>query len=308
MPDVSVIVPARDAQRSLGRTLDALDAQQFHGSFEVLVVDDGSQDATAQLAEARGVRVLRHERCLGPGAARNGGAAAAAGGALAFTDADCEPAPGWLAAAWEALDNADIVLGPVAPAHPPGPLDRTVWVAACSGLFETANLVVRREVFERAGGFPAGLAGLESAHNFGEDALFGWTAVRGGARVVFEPRALVLHEVMPRGARAFIAERRRLGLFPLLVREIPELRGSFLQGRCFLNRRTARFDLAAAGLLGALVLQRRWPLLALLPYASAVRDDARMSGRRAAAVRIAADCVGAAALARGSAAYRSLVI
>lgn len=307
MPDVSVVIPARDAEDVLGLTLDALTLQELEGEIEVIVVDNGSLDGTAALAEARGVRVLRRRRGDGPGAARNEGAAAASADVLAFTDADCEPSPAWLAAALGALATADIVLGAVAPVRTPAPLERTVHVTGHSGLFETANLVVRRATFERAGGFPAGLEPREGAP-FGEDVLFGWTAVRNGARVAFCADALVLHAVQPRGAREFLAERSRLGLFPLLAREVPELRRSFLHRRWFLNRRTARFDLAIAGMLGAVVLRRPWPLLALLPYASVVREDARTSGRRAAAVRIAADGAAAAALARGSAASRTLVI
>jgi len=306
-PDVSVVIPARDAERSLGRTLEAIARQEFDGEVEVVVVDNGSHDGTAQLAESHGVRVVRRARGAGPGAARNDGAAAASADVLAFTDSDCEPTPGWLAAATGELRGADIVLGPVAPIGPHGPLDRSVWIGAQSGLFETANLVVRRETFERAGGFPAGLEDPAGAP-FGEDVLFGWTAVRGGARVVFCPRALVLHEVQRRGARAFLAERRRLALFPRLTRQVPELRRAFLHRRLFLNRRSARFDLAAAGLVAALALRRPWPLVALAPYALLVRYDARSGGRRAAAVRVLADGMTAAALARGSIAARTVVL
>ena len=306
-PDVSVVIPARDAERSLGRTLEAIARQEFDGEVEVVVVDNGSRDRTAQLAHSHGVRVVRRERGAGPGAARNDGAAAARAGVLAFTDSDCEPTPGWLAAATAELHDADIVLGPVAPARPHGPLDRSVWIDAQSGLFETANLVVRRTAFERAGGFPAGLEDPAGAP-FGEDVLFGWTAVRGGARVVFCPRALVLHEVQPRGARAFLAERRRVALFPRLTRQVPELRRAFLHRRLFLNRRSARVDLAAAGLVAALALRRPWPLVALAPYALLVRQDAHSGGRRAAAVRVVADGVTASALARGSIAARTVVL
>jgi len=305
--DVSVVIPARDAEALLGLTLDALAAQDFDGEVEIIVVDNGSRDATAALAEARGVRVLRRARGDGPGAARNDGAAAASADVLAFTDSDCEPSPGWLAAAVEALRGADIVLGPVAPVRVPAPLDRTVQILEDTGLFETANLVVRRATFVQAGGFPAGLEPREGPP-FGEDVLFGWNAVRSGARVAFCPDALVRHAVQSRRARDFLAERRRLALFPALIREVPELRGRFLYRRWFLNRRTARVDLAAVGLLAALVLRRRWPLLALAPYASIVRQDASANGVRAAAVRIAADGAVAAALARGSATARSLVI
>jgi glycosyltransferase involved in cell wall biosynthesis len=86
-PRVSVIVAARDAARTIGETLESVKTQTF-GDWELVVVDDGSQDATGALAEAAGARVLRNERALGPGAARNQAAAAAAGELLAILDAD----------------------------------------------------------------------------------------------------------------------------------------------------------------------------------------------------------------------------
>jgi len=95
-----VIVPARDAEQTLPRVLEAIAGQELDGGFELIVVDNGSLDATAQIAaEAEGVNVVvRRERGQGPGAARNAGAAAARGRVLAFLDSDCWPAPGWLSA------------------------------------------------------------------------------------------------------------------------------------------------------------------------------------------------------------------
>src|SRR5262245_38699529 len=111
----SVIVPAHDAASTLGRTLEALAAQDLDEPFEVIVVDDGSHDATATLAEDAGVRVIRHPQPLGPGPARNSGAEFAQGEALAFTDADCYPTPSWLREALAALEHADLVQGAVRP-------------------------------------------------------------------------------------------------------------------------------------------------------------------------------------------------
>lgn len=310
MPDVSVVIPARDAERSLGQTLTAVADQDFNGDVEVVVVDNGSRDGTASLAEEHGVRVLRRPRGAGPGSARNAGAGAARARVLAFTDADCAPTPGWLAAACNALTQGDIVLGPIEPLPPPGPLERTVHVGVETGLFESANLVVRRDVFERAGGFPPGLEGPEDAP-FGEDVLFGWTATRGGARVVFCPESRVLHAVEPRGARAFVAERARLRFFPALTAQLPELRDTFCYRRYFLTKRTAAFDLAAAGAVLAIAGRRPLALLAAAPYARWLARDASLRGPRApgiAAVRAVADVVGAAALVSGSIRARSLLL
>src|SRR5947209_1749173 len=104
--DVSVIVPARDAQDTLPRTLKAILAQELDGEFEVIVVDDGSHDRTADVARqaAATIRVLEQPP-QGPAAARNFGAAKARAGRLAFCDADVFPAPGWLRAGRDALDT-----------------------------------------------------------------------------------------------------------------------------------------------------------------------------------------------------------
>ena len=67
---LSVVVPARDAEATLPRTLDALARQDVDEDYEVILVDDGSTDGTASIGERAGVVVLRQER-LGPDAARN---------------------------------------------------------------------------------------------------------------------------------------------------------------------------------------------------------------------------------------------
>lgn len=315
-PRVSVIVPARDAQATLPRTLAGVGEQALgEGSFEVIVVDNGSRDGTALVAERSGVvtRVVRRARGEGPGAARNAGAEAAAGSVLAFLDADCRPAAGWLAAGVGACADADLVQGRVLPEPdaPLGPFDRTLSVGDAHGLFESANLFVARSWFERVGGFPAGLEGSGEAP-FGEDVIFGWRAVRAGARTGFCSEALVYHEVTARSARGFVAERTRLALFPALAAAVPELRSSFFYRRVFLSPRTARLDVAAAGVALALVARRPTALAAAVPYLYLLATDARHWGARGApvvaAVGVAADAAGAAALFRGSVRSRSLVL
>lgn len=96
-PRISTIIPAYNAAETLPHCLAALAAQRWQrDDFEVIVVDDGSQDETAALARASGARVISQPNA-GPAAARNRGAAAARGELLLFTDADCEPTPDWIA-------------------------------------------------------------------------------------------------------------------------------------------------------------------------------------------------------------------
>jgi glycosyltransferase involved in cell wall biosynthesis len=109
----SVIVPTRDRPDQLRRCLEALERQTASG-FEVVVVDDGSVDGRAV---AHVVAGSAHARLVvgagrGPAAARNVGAAAAAGRLLCFTDDDCRPEPDWLdAIAGSVARGADVVAG-----------------------------------------------------------------------------------------------------------------------------------------------------------------------------------------------------
>jgi glycosyltransferase involved in cell wall biosynthesis len=306
VPAVTVVIPAKDAASTLGRALAGVAGQDV--DHEVIVVDDGSSDATPAVAREHGVRVVAGAG-EGPAAARNLGAGAATARALAFLDADCFPTPGWLAAGLRALEDVELVQGAVRadPDAPRGPFDRTLWVTDAWGLFESANLFVRRDAFEALGGFE-GWLGQATAKELAEDTWLGWRARRAGMRTAFAPEALVHHAVFARGARGYVAERARLRYFPALARRIPELRESLFVGRTFLNRRSASFDLALAGAAAAAVKRRPAPLAVAAPYAVLAVRDAHRWGRRFAAANAVADAVGAAALAYGSARARSLLL
>lgn len=260
---VAVVVPARDAP-TLDRCVACLRAQT-RPPDELVVQED--------------------ERGRGPGATRNLGAArAGAVDAYAFVDADCFAEPGWLAAGLAALGNADLVQGAVLPDGPVGPNDRTVSVERLSPLFESANLLVRREHFERLGGFSDGIA--DPGKHLAEDVYLGWAAVRAGARVAFAPDAVVRHAVFARSPREARAEQWRARHFPEVVRAVPELRTAFLRHRVFLSTRSRDFDLFLAALL------LRQPLLAV-PY---LRRGPRLS-----------DAITFAALMHGSLRQRTFV-
>lgn len=318
MARISVVIPARDAEGTVGRTVTALAGQELDSSWEAILVDDGSRDGTVaaarEAAERAGLEltVLRQPPA-GPAPARNRGAAHASAPALAFLDADCFPQQGWLAAGLAALDSADLVLGRVVPdpAVPRGPFDRSLWVTRESGLYEAASLFVRRELFERLGGFEAWLE-PEVGKALAEDVWFGWRARRAQARIAFCESALAHHAVFPRGPGGFIAERRRLVHFPTIAAKVPELRREWLRAGIFLTARSAAFDAALAGAALASARRSPLPLAALLPYVVLATREARPWGRRRApavlAAGLAADAVGFAALVRGSAKCRSVVL
>ena len=93
---ISVIIPARDAEDTIEACLRAVLAQEgLDQPYEVILVNDGSRDSTAEIAGGFAVHVV-NTRAEGPAAARNKGAETAEGEIIVFTDADCEPAIDWL--------------------------------------------------------------------------------------------------------------------------------------------------------------------------------------------------------------------
>jgi glycosyltransferase involved in cell wall biosynthesis len=175
MPDFSVVIPTHNRRRLLGQTLRSA-LKQTGVEFEVVVVDDGScdgsADAVTSLADGR-VRLIRHPRPLGVAAARNAGAAVARGDWVALLDDDDLWAPeklsrqlhaalaaqaGWAYAGVVEIDAEGRLLGGGPPPSPEALLAglrrRNLMPAGSS------NVVVRSEVFARTGGFDARLRHL----------------------------------------------------------------------------------------------------------------------------------------------------
>src|SRR6185437_15482303 len=113
---VTVVVPTSGRAGYLEVTLDSLSGQRTATPHEVIVVDDGSTDATAEVAERLGVRAVRHAERRGLNAARNTGLREARGELIAFVDDDVFVPPGWLAALVEGAERhpeGDAFGGPI---------------------------------------------------------------------------------------------------------------------------------------------------------------------------------------------------
>ncbi|MCF6147618.1 MAG: glycosyltransferase [Candidatus Kuenenia sp.] len=93
---VSVIVPAYNAEKTIGQCLQALKQQNYPSdSYEVILVNDGSKDATGEIAQGYDITYLWQEN-QGPATARNKGAKEAKGEIILFTDSDCVPDSNWI--------------------------------------------------------------------------------------------------------------------------------------------------------------------------------------------------------------------
>lgn len=205
---ISVIVPVRNGARWLKPLLDSLEQQTLpRDQFEVLVVDNASSDATAEVAAASGARIVS-EPIANRSRARNRGAAEARGLLYAFTDADCVADPGWLEGLLESHGLAPLVAGEVRlrVSDRPNAIERfealwrfgqEAWVK--QGWAATANLLVRAEAFEAISGFD------EAYRHYGEDADFCIRAGRAGFALGYCGAALVEHE----GERSLAAFLRR---------------------------------------------------------------------------------------------------
>jgi glycosyltransferase involved in cell wall biosynthesis len=194
-PAVSVVVPTRNRAGYLEVTLASLSAQAAGVAYEVIVVDDGSSDATAEVvarAAARAgddavprsapetrpgahncpqrVAYVRHDRSRGPNAARNTGIAEGRAALIALIDDDVRVPPGWaaaLVAGAERHEWADALGGPIR-ASLEGPAPRSCGRESApvttldlgpadreTDFVWSANMAVRRSAIERIGGFDA---------------------------------------------------------------------------------------------------------------------------------------------------------
>jgi len=244
-PEISVVVPSRNAAASLPRLLDALAGQTARADrFEVIVVDDASTDATAEIVNASArARLVQAGEHAGVAGARNLGIRDARGALVAFLDADCVPSASWVergAAAVEEL-GADILAGHIdvtlARPSPAALVDLVHYYDqeryASEGFAATGNLWVRRDVFDRSGLFDEALAR-------DEDREFVMRAVAAGARLDYSADVRVSHA--SRGLR----EQARRCFAIGTDRGVAGLRAR-ARGGAYVGEERARERLTAAG-------------------------------------------------------------
>ncbi len=216
LPPVSVIVPARDAEATLGAALDSVLAQDYGGAVEVVVADGSEGGATAALVRRRypSVRLVRNPGGSAP-AGLNVALRAARHGVVARCDAGCVLPPGYLSRAVETLGRtgAANVGGRQRPVgatvfERATALAMSCWlgsggaayrVGGAEGAVDTVYLgVFERAALEAAGGFDEGLAR-------NQDYELNWRLRERGWTVWFDPALAV--DYRPRGSLGALARQ-----------------------------------------------------------------------------------------------------
>jgi mycofactocin glycosyltransferase len=200
--DVTVVIPVRDNISGLRRLVSAL------RGMRIVVVDDGSAAPVQQADFAQmysDVQILRHDRSKGPAAARNTGMAACHTDYIAFLDSDVVPRRGWLEALLGHFCDPAValvaprIIGLRAPENlvaryeavrsslDLGMREAPVVPFGTVAYVPSAAIICRSAVLKELGGFDETLKA-------GEDVDLCWRLIEAGARLRYEPVALVAHD------------------------------------------------------------------------------------------------------------------
>lgn len=207
-PRISVVIPTCGRPALLSRCLEALERQTLpREHYEVIVVDDTARD--------------------GPATARNRGWRRSRAAIVAFTDDDCIPDADWLRRGLAAFDEkVDAVVGRIVMPVSGRPTD---YERDAQGLeraeFVTANCFCRKAVLQRLGGFDE-----RFRLAWREDSDLHFRLLELGARIVHEPRAVVVHPVRPGPWGVSLRQQRKIIFDALLFKKHPRLYRERIRG------------------------------------------------------------------------------
>jgi len=216
-PRASVIVPTFNGASRLRRCLDALLAQRTGRQFEIIVVDDGSQDDSTQVVQCYGQVRLLHQDHRGPAAARNLGVRSARGEIVLFTDDDCVPEPDWLEQMLQPFSTPGVVgaKGVYRTAQKEliarfVQLEYEEKYAHMQGarwidFVDTYSAAFERQVFLEAGGYDERFSTAST-----EDQELSFRLASAGHRMVFAPEARVWHTHVD-SLRGYLKKKHKIG-------------------------------------------------------------------------------------------------
>jgi len=224
-PYVSIIIPARNAEKTIKKCLDSV-LNLDYKNYEVIVIDDGSEDRTPEILEnyKDKIKIIKNIKALGPSQSRNMAVKEAKGEYLAFTDADCFVDKSWLTELISGFKESKIVsVGGIQEI----PKDETEFGRKVSEFFKkigfisdymhiakrkesvevnhnpSCNVMYRKDIFLEENGF------LENLWP-GEDVELDYRLRKKGYKIIFNPKAIVYH-YRPSNLKSFLKMMYRYG-------------------------------------------------------------------------------------------------
>jgi glycosyltransferase involved in cell wall biosynthesis len=275
---VSVVIPAYNAESTIGQAVKHALAQAREPlEVEVIVVDDGSDDDTAKVAQASGATVIRQENA-GPAAARNRGWKTATGQFICFTDSDCIPMPDWMEKLLDGFTDQQVgaVAGSYDIANTSSWLARWVQqeimerhkrMGPFVRAFGSYNVAIPRYVLQTIGGFNPVYRRAS-----GEDNDLSYRITSTGWRIAFRPQAKVAH-YHPERVWKYLMEQYRHGFWRAkLYQDHPDM----VRGDDYTRLRDRLEPIFVLGILASAILPMFgiagsfWPLLVLLGAYTAI--------------------------------------
>ncbi|MBN1871081.1 MAG: glycosyltransferase [Candidatus Omnitrophica bacterium] len=224
---VSIVIPATNAGRYIGKCLDALVAQDYgKDNFQIIVVDGGSSDKTVTIVKRYGVQLLQYKGCT-ISTLRNIGVKQSSGEIIAFIDSDCIAPEDWLMNAVNLLQNEEVDIVGAEYALPENPSwTERAWAlninrrSKCNAKWlPSGNLIVKREVFEKIDGFREDLI-------TSEDVDFCKRLRKAGYNIISDNRLSVIHLGNPKTIKDFFLKEvwRGKGAVQRLFDDMPKFR------------------------------------------------------------------------------------
>ena len=196
---VSIVIPAYNSQETIAQTIESCISQSYEtDDLEIVVVDDGSTDDTAEIIKKRPVRFISQDN-NGPAAARNAGWKAASGEIVCFTDSDCVPEEEWVEKIVAKYTSDDIggVGGSYEIANKESLLAECIHdeiiqkhaaTPAETDFLGSFNVSYRKRVLQEVGGFDESFRRAS-----GEDNDLAYRVKKAGYRLIFDKETKVAH-------------------------------------------------------------------------------------------------------------------
>jgi glycosyltransferase involved in cell wall biosynthesis len=218
---ISIVIPAYNAEQTLPACLKALNGQT-QSADEIIVVDDGSNDQTAQVAREHGAKLLEQPH-QGPAVARNLGISSSRGEIVLFTDADCEPTPLWVAEMLQPFTDPQVA--GVKGSYRTNQKEAVARLVQCEfeeryerleqltsiDFIDTYAAAFRINVLRERGGFDVAFPQADN-----EDVDLSYRLARAGCLMKFNRKAVVYHH-HPNTWRIYLNRKIKRGYWRMMV-------------------------------------------------------------------------------------------